>query len=132
MSSLAAVLHTSAWHSWLSETAAETAQSQPVTPGCHHQAVPVCWQSRADCTQHAPPCCVCCMPAVTERDLQSLQHPNLSVLQAVVTSIDTHNRVSSRPSHAAALYCIHTQTACLWGLSTMLHHCVLLWRSYGF
>lgn len=31
--------------------------------------------------------------AVRERDLTSLQHPNLTVRQAVVTAIDTHNRV---------------------------------------
>jgi hypothetical protein len=33
--------------------------------------------------------------AVRERDLQSLTHPNLTVVQAVVTSIDTQQRVGA-------------------------------------
>lgn len=63
---------------------------------------------------------VCACYIVKERDLQSLRHPNLSVLQAVVTSIDTYNRVSTnnnRSSCRAQLSWL--RCACLIHLSLM-------------
>lgn len=44
-------------------------------------------------------CCVWVCAAVRERDLATLQRPNLQVLQAVVQSIDTQHKVS--PGHSS-------------------------------
>lgn len=77
----------------------------------------------ATATAHTdcPPCALA--PAVRERDLQSLQHPNLSVLQAVVTSIDTQQRVSRTAASAASVL-----TGALASTVCLQQHC--LWQLY--